>query len=665
MNEALYQMIRNRNHHTCRQAPVAPLAEEYARAALSPIERMTRRFETLCGMEKPVILDPGEMIVFVRTVPNLPDIFTEEEWSERRANHHIHENGYLSNLSPDYAAVIAKGLDAVSEESDSPETKRAIAALCDLSDRYRDYARVIGREDVAAVLDAVPHKPATTFREALQFLRILHFGIWLEGSYHNTLGRFDKYMYPYFAHDLDAGVIDMDEAYDLVCDFFLSCNKDSDLYTGVQQGDNGQSLVLGGIDRDGNDVYSDLSRLCLRASERLNMIDPKINLRVNKNTPLSVYEEGSRLTAVGLGFPQYSNDDVVISGLERLGYAHEDAVDYAVAACWEYIIPRVGADIANIGALSFPLVVDRALHNALMDAEDFDAFLSAVHTEIARECDSIMATVDRDDVLFTPHPLLNTLFGCDISRGAKYNNFGIHGTGVAIAADSLAVIRDHVFGDGRITKEEIIRACDNDFAGQDALLAFVRNECPKMGQDDDAVDSSASDLLHTFARALEGKKNCRGGIWRAGTGSAMFYLWHAAALGASPDGRRKGEPFGTNYSPALHTRSDGPISLIRSFTKPNLSEVINGGPLTLEFHASVFRDPDNIPKLAQLVRYFVMRGGHQLQLNTVSKEVLLDAQVHPENYPHLIVRIWGWSAYFVELDRPFQDHVIARQEYVI
>lgn len=664
MNQALYNTVRTHAHRAHRQPPLPPMAEDFAHAGLTPAERMTRRFEALCAAETPVILDESELIVFTRTVPNLPDIFTEEEWAEKKEHHFIHELGYISNLSPDYASVIAIGLDAVYENSDSEYTRRAIRALCALSDRYREYARSIGREDVAKVLDVVPHKGASTFREALQFLRILHFGIWAEGSYHNTLGRFDKYLYPYYRHDIDAGILTDDGAYELVCDFFLACNKDADLYVGVQQGDNGQSLVLGGIDENGCDVWSELSRICLRASERLCMIDPKINIRVNRNTPLSVYEDGSRLTAVGLGFPQYSNDDVVIPGLERLGYAHEDAVDYAVAACWEFIIPRVGADIANIGALNFPAVVDIAMHRSLKTAETFDAFMEDVRRVITEECTRIMDEVDaKGGVWFTPHPLLNTLFGREIDKGATYNNFGIHGTGVAIAADSLAVIRDHVFGDGVIGREELISACDNDFAGQEALLSFVRNECPKMGQDNDAVDALAADLLHTFAASLEGRKNSRGGIWRAGTGSAMFYLWHTEALGASPSGRRKGEPYGTNYSPALSTRSDGPISLIRSFTKPNLSEVINGGPLTLEFHASVFSDPDNLPKLARLVQFFVYSGGHQLQLNTVSKDILLDAQAHPENYPHLIVRIWGWSAYFVELDRPYQDHVIARQEY--
>lgn len=661
MNDTLYTMVRERTHRALRQKPVPPMAEVFSALGLDPRERMTRRFEALCAKETPTILDESELIVYTRTVPNLPDIFTEAEWADIRKDHFVHELGYLSNLSPDYGTLIGKGLIAAMEETDDPHSLRAMQAILDLADRYQLYAETIGRKDVAEVLAQVPAKPARTFREALQFFRIIHFSLWLEGSYHNTTGRFDKYMYPYFKHDIDAGLLTLDDAQALVEDFFLSFNKDSDLYVGVQQGDNGQSMVLGGIDEDGNPVYSDLSRICLRASEKLQMIDPKINLRVDKNTPLSVYEEGSRLTAVGLGFPQYSNDDVVIKGLCDLGYEYKDAVNYAVAACWEYIIPGVGADIANIGALNFPGVVDIAMHRALMTCDSFDAFMDVVRTVIKEECDKITEKVH--DVWFTPHPFFDVLAGCDISKGSKYNNFGIHGTGVAIAADSLAVLRDHVYGDKTITKEEILSACDNDFAGQDELLARVRSECPKMGQDDDTVDLLGADLLTAFADTLKGRTNCRGGIWRAGTGSAMFYLWHTDALGASPSGRRKGEPYGTNYSPALFTKADGPISVVRSFTKPDLTRVINGGPLTLEFHSAVFADPENITKLSQLVKYFIARGGHQLQLNTVNRETLLDAQAHPENHTHLIVRIWGWSAYFVELDKAYQDHVIARQEY--
>ena len=186
-----------------------------------------------------------------------------------------------------------------------------------------------------------------------------------------------------------------------------------------------------------------------------------------------------------------------------------------------------------------------------------------------------------------------------------------------------------------------------------------------MGNDDDRVDSLATFLLDTFADSLEGMKNERGGIYRAGTGSAMYYIWHAAKIGATADGRTAEEPLPANYAPALNTRLDGPASLIRSFAKPHLGRVINGGPLTIEFHDSVFRDDEAITKVAQFVRYFIQHGGHQLQLNTVNRDRMLDAQKHPENYKNLIVRVWGWSGYFVELDKCYQDHIIQRVELMI
>lgn len=661
MSCTLKDYIVNKEHHKYRKDfdEYADLAKEYQALGLSPKERMTRRFELLASLETPVLL-PEEKICFMRTVKKIPDCFTEEEWGEIRQKHFIHELGYMSNLSPDYERVIKTGLLAAYDDADA-YGKRVMDAILELTSRYQKKAEEEGKTELAKVLKRVPAYGATSFYEALQSFRIIHYSLWLEGNYHNTVGRFDKYMYPYLKADMEKGLYTRETALELLEDFFLSFNKDSDLYVGVQQGDNGQSMVLGGMDENGEEVFNILSELCLEASRNLLMIDPKINLRVNKHTPLKIYELGSQLTKAGLGFPQYSNDDVVIEGLCKLGYDRKDACDYVVAACWEFIIPKVGADVANIGALSFPKIIDVCLHRHLMSCETFEEFLEKVQEEIGRECDAICGGIK--DLWFVPSPFMNLMIDGGVYDGAKYNNFGIHGTGVATAADSLAVISRYIYDEKRFTKEELMEAVDSDFSVHGELLPILRYEAPKMGNNEALPDEMAVRLLGMFADSLRGRRNCRGGIYRAGTGSAMFYLWHANEIGASPDGRRKGEPFGTNFSPSLFARINGPLSVIQSFTKPDFTETINGGPLTLEFASSMFRDEDSVKKVAALVKAYIDMGGHQLQLNTVNTEELKAAQEHPEEHRQLVVRIWGWSAYFVELDKEYQDHVLRRQQY--
>lgn len=652
-----YEYVLQKKHRAFRKEVTEDFAAEFSAGKLPLAERIVRRFERLAAAEEPHIL-PGEQIVFLRTTGKAGDVMTEEEWEEYRANNgEIHELGYTSNLCGNYAALIREGLDAVRERADE-YARREIAAILSLTDRYRAEAQRMGRNDVAAVLSVVPRKPATTFREALQFFRILHFSLWLEGCYHNTVGRFDQYMYPYFAHDLAAGVETPESAEELLADFFLSFNKDSDLYPGQQQGDNGQSMVLGGCDAEGNDCFNALSEMCLRVSKRLLMIDPKINLRVCSKTPIEVYRLGSELTAAGLGFPQYNNDDVVIPALEAYGYRHEDACNYVVAACWEFIIPGVGYEIVNIGAYNLPQAVREATFSYLPGAPDFETFLAGVDSTV--RAGAVEKTAKKRAAAFLPSPLYDLLI-----PERRYRNFGFHVTGIAGAADALAAIRCHVFEKKDVDVPRLLAGLETDFENDPQLLRLLRYESPKMGCDDDAVDSLATRLLDDFADGLEGKRNDYGGCYRAGTGTAMYYLWHANKIGATADGRRKGEPFGTNFSPNLFTKTPGPVSVIRSFTKQHLGRVCNGGPLTLEFASSMFADPESTAKLAELVRFFILRGGHQLQLNAVNAEKLKDAQKHPENYGQLVVRIWGWSAYFVELDREYQDHVIARQEYMV
>jgi formate C-acetyltransferase len=267
-----------------------------------------------------------------------------------------------------------------------------------------------------------------------------------------------------------------------------------------------------------------------------------------------------------------------------------------------------------------------------------------------------------------PAPLMSILMnGCivkaqDIRDGATYNNYGVHGTGLSSAADSLAAIKRYVFEERTVDKQRLLHALSTDFADDAQLLAMLRYDAPKMGNDDDFVDDLATQLLDWFAEAMEGYRNDRGGIFRAGTGSAMYYLWHADELGASPDGRRSKEAFACNFSPSLFARTKGPVSLIKSFSKAHLERVANGGPLTLELHDTMFRSPESIKKVASLVKTYMDLGGMQMQLNGVNRETMLSAQKYPDQYRNLIVRVWGWSGYFVELDKEYQDHIITRME---
>ena len=684
--ETLRSFIRAEKHHEFRHSPeelgLDRMNEKFREEGISPVTRSARMLKALLEAEAPIIIE-GESIVATRTITRIPSIFTEEEWEDIRSKHTLHERGTVSNLSADYEGIIADGLGKrkesiearLKDETLTPEQKEFLAAAKESIEavqsfilKYKACAKNAGLDNVAEVLGAIHTNGATTLHEALQLLRIVHFALWESDCYHNTLGRFDQYIYPYYKSDIEKGALTEEQAYELIMEFFLACNKDSDLYVGMQQGDNGQSLVLGGRDADGNCLFNEVSRMCLKASYELNLIDPKINLRCDSNTPLEVYKLGAELTKRGLGFPQYDNDDVVIPGLLKLGYSEEDAHNYVVAACWEFIIPKNGMEIPNIDALSFAEIVSNAV-NTLGSHDSYESFYAYIEKKINEECERITAA--HDNLYFAPAPFLSTIMGGtiekakDISEGGNSNNYGVHGTGLSTAADSLAAIKKFYFEEKSVSLEELIDALKNNFAGHEQLQERLRNEAPKMGVDNDEADSIGCALLNTFAEALRGKRNERGGIWRAGTGTAMYYIFHAKDLPATPDGRNAGEVLPANFTPSMFLKQKGPVSVMRSFSKPNLQDAINGGPLTIELDESIFRNDETVEKLAMLIRSYIRMGGHQLQLNTLNREKLLDAKAHPELHKNLIVRVWGWSGYFVELDECYQDHIIERIKYKI
>jgi pyruvate-formate lyase len=688
--QRLKERVRSGEFRRYRQARGIGVLDECEGEHLSWMKRSARLVRRQCEAERAVI-DPDEHIAFTRTLPGVPEIYTPDEFDRLYSGRTRHELGPINNICADWGMVLSQGLlgrrqtalDARERFRDYPESVEfldsaieTIDAVLALAARYAQAARACGRSNLAELLERVPASPPRTFHEALQSLRLLQAVLWLCGHYHVGLGRLDQYLWPYLQSDLKAGRLALDAAEDLLAEFFISLNKDSDLYPGVQQGDNGQTITLGGVRRDGSSAVNELTRMALRVSRDLALIDPKINLRMTPDTDLELLSLATELTRKGLGFPQYSNDDVVIPGLIAHGYDLEDARDYVVAACWEFIIPGKGMEVVNIGAVSLPAAVDQGIRGGFAADDDFDGIFQRVEASIREQVARLAG--DYEDLLLPPAPFYSVLMdGClengkDLSHGAKYNNFGIHGAGLANAADALAAVKTMIFDEKRLEPRELLAALDADFAGREELRLRLAESAPKVGNADERADDLMIRLSDAFAAACEAYGHTRrGGVLRPGTGSAMYYIWlaqgHAGmrepAVGATAEGRHKGQPLAANLSPTLGVQVRGPVSTLQSFARLDYLRLCNGGPITLELSDSVFRGEEDVRKVAMLVRTFADLGCQQLQLNSVNVETLLDARDHPERHKNLIVRVWGWSGYFCELAPEYQDQIIQRHMY--
>ena len=642
--------------------------------------RDTIVLEEMLKAETPVFLE-DDIFGFNRSLVYLP-CYTDKDGK-------IITSG-PGNNTPNYARIIGQGFDATLEEIAKYEKintegcsplfyeamRRSVLASIDIAERYRETAEKQGYTRIAEALKQVPRKPARTFYEACLFFKILIYTLRCSHATHLTIGRFDQYMLPYYEADIKNGV-PREELFEILEMLFISINIDPDIYFGCQQGDNGQSMVLAGFDKNGNYLFNDLTDLCMQASLELNLIDPKINIRVGKNTPDWVYDYGTKLTKKGLGFPQYCNDDLIVPYMIGLGYDEDDAWNYTVAACWEVISPNNGYDIPNRAFFPFIRYVNEAIRENIQSVASFEELMAAVDKKLYEWVQIRTARYNGNNDLENRqcsecHMYLSLFVdGCiekgldETEGGAKYTNFGFLGGGISNAADSLAAVKKCVFEEKSITPDELVAALDADFVGYEEIQNKLLS-APKMGNNDDYVDELAGAIMDIAVKYIHGKPNCcYGGIWRIGTGSAHSYICASKEIPATADGRNAFAPFSCSFSPAITTKTEGPLSVLQSFTKHDLAKLCNGGPFTIELHDTVFRNEEGEKKVAQFVKAFIQLGGHQLQINSINRERLLEAKAHPEDYPNLIVRVWGWSGYFCELDTEYQDHIISRAEYLM
>ena len=693
MNERLNNLrsrVFNKEHKQYRQSPMPDLSAELDVPHLSWMELSSKITQKMCELEQAVIL-PDERIVFTRTVPSVVPFYSQAINKKLADGYILHELGPISNICAEWGMVLSQGLigrrniaiasrerlagdhDAIEFLDSAIET---IDAVLDLVKKYSLAAEILGRHDLVEMLNHVPAHPPRNFHEALQALRILHAMVWLSGNYHVGLGRFDQHMWPYLKADLECGRLNVNQAEELLAEFFISLNKDSDLYPGVQQGDNGQTLTVGGVTNAGLDGCNELTQMVLRVGRDVSMIDPKINLRISAQTGLELLSLATELTRKGLGFPQYSNDDVVIPALVAHGYDLEDARNYTVAACWEFIIPGKGMEVVNIGAVSLPYAVDQAIRKGLQSGDDFHNIQQRVKDEIQSQVETVVEPYHH--LFLPPAPYYSVLMdgflesGRDLSYGLKYNNFGIHGSGSSSAAEALAAVKQFIFIEKSISPKHLLSSLDDNFSQDKDLQQKLLNRGPKIACNSDLADEMLIFLFDALADACDRiDDNSRGGIVRPGTGSAMYYLWLAQGhngmrepvVAATADGRRQGDPFSANLSPSPGVVTDGLFSLFKSYSKINYQRIYNGGPITIELSDAVFRNDESIQKVAMLIRTFAHLGCQQLQLNSINAAALQDAKLHPELHRNLIVRVWGWSGYFCELAPEYQDHIIKRALY--
>lgn len=600
---------------------------------------------------------------------------------------------------PGFEKVLELGFDGIAAQAElsafggnpgQRNVRLAIARVCraaaDFGRRHSELARELssGEADtvrkgeldaIAACCAQVPALPARDFAEALQSVFFAHMLTQFEDPPNaQSLGRLDQYLQPFYRADIASGCLTEGEARELLACFWVKMWLPYDVQNGM----------LGGFRPDGSDGTNDLSYLILDTLEDVGLIR-QTSVRWHSAAPAGFLKRACEVASTsGLDVPQFFNDDVIVPSLVQRGVPIEEARDYSVIGCIEVTVggradPRVVAHYSNLAKCLELALNDGACmltgqqlgpHTAELAAlrtydDVWQAYCAQVEHELALVAERLRQT-EADQVASYPLPALSALTddcierGIDITAGgARYNSTGICCAGIANVADSLAALRAVVFDRHEATLEDVVEAIRRDFEGCEDLQRKLL-DAPKYGNDIDAVDMIGRDVVDHFCRSVEQYRDARGGDFRAHLLSFTLCVHFGQNTAASADGRRRGEPLANSMAAQQGMAVSGPTALLRSAAKLEPRKAAAGTSLMLDVHPSTFAGRDMAEALAALVEgYFRLGGGH-VQFNIANAETLRDAQREPDKHRGLIVRVSGYSAYFVALDRPMQEHIIAR-----
>ena len=555
---------------------------------------------------------------------------------------------------------------------------------------------------MAEILSRVPYEPAADFREAVQSLWLVHLVLQIESNGHSlSYGRMDQYLNPFYEKDLAEGKITENDALELMCNLWLktyTINKiRSWSHTQFSAGSPlYQNVTVAGQTVDGKDAVNPMTWLILKSVALCHLTQPNLTVRYHRGLSDEFMKECIEVVRCGFGMPAFNDDEVIIPSFIEKGVKKEDAYNYSAIGCVETAVPgKWGYRCTGMSFLNFPKALLIAMNDGVdpasgtklcegcghfRDFTSFDQLLACwdkVIREMCRQCTIIDATCDMVLEQDTADILCSALTDDCIERGlnmkeggAVYDFISDLQVGIANLADSLAAMKKLVFEEKKITPPELWEALQSDFAGErgEKIRTLLQN-APKYGNDDDYVDRLVVDAYNVYIDEMKKYHNTRygrgpvGGIYYAGTSSISANVPQGAGTLATPDGRHAGEPLAEGCSPSHAADKNGPTAVFKSVSKLPTEEITGGVLLNQKLTPQMLEKEENRQKLIFLLRTFFNRlHGYHVQFNVVSRETLLDAQIHPENHKDLIVRVAGYSAFFNVLSRKTQDDIIARTE---
>ncbi|MBR5708029.1 MAG: hypothetical protein IKX41_01450 [Oscillospiraceae bacterium] len=581
-------------------------------------------------------------------------------------------------------------------------TKRYAKECLRQAETCTDEKRKAELLDMADRLDRVIEKPCESYHDALQACFMYQLALLLESQPHGiSYGRLDQYCGKYLEADLASGKLTVEQAQELTDMFILKVAEINKVWSerATKSGPGytaGQLITLGGIDKDGNDVTNAMTYMVMQSSARLKLHNPPLALRVHAGTPDELWEAGIETTKQVGGVPCFEWDDVAIEALVRRGIALEDARNYCLIGCVEPC--SCGNDLADSGGdghdsyTILPAAFWCAINNGvnpgkfpgstdkptglptgyLKDMTSMQQVLDAYKAQIEYFTKWQVSLVNCYEHLYAemmPLPMLSaTLTGCMESGkdatwgGAKYNNCGNTSIGHGNVADSLNIIDQICFRNKIVTPAELYDALINNWEGYEDLHQYIVGKCVHFGNNDPEADKYLKFVADTYSESITRGVSARGCHWTAGCWPVTLNVVYGGWCAATPDGRKYGAPLSDGISPVQSMDKNGPFATINSILKFDQSNYANGTLCNMKFHPTALQGAEGAKKLRAVMETYFRGGGMELQINVVSAETLRAAQKNPKEYQDLVVRIAGFSAYFVEVYKAAQDDLIRRTE---